>query len=244
MFPGMNRNRPFIAAALALSVAAPGAGANADIQALDEIRAVAHDFLVDAADGSVEVEVGRLDARLRLQRCSLPLSAWLPPGGRTSGHTSVGVRCDGALPWTLYVPAVIRREQALVVAARPIPRGSTLGPADVSSVTRLMSNVPGGILDSVETAVGQVAVRDIAAGALLNANQLKAPQVVRRGQSVTLSLANGPVAVRVAGTAMKDGTLGERIPVRNLNSKRVVEGVVLADGVIEVTAARPAAVTR
>jgi len=236
----MHLDRQVIAWGLAAALTGAGADVRAAIQALDEIRGVAHDFLLAAAGGEgVDVEVGRLDARLRLQRCDQQLTPFMPPGGRTSGHTSIGVRCEGSMPWTLFVPALVRRAQDLVVAARPIARGTILSAADVTLVTKLLPSAPGGVLVSPEVAVGRVALRDIAPGTTLNANQLKAPQIVRRGQAVTLSLANGPVAVRVAGTALKDGTLGERIPVRNLNSKRVVEGVVLADGRVEVTAARP-----
>jgi len=238
----MHIDRQIIVLGLAIVLAAPMVEARAEIQALDDIRGIAHDFLLAEAGGQeagIDVEVGRLDARLRLQRCSRPLTPFLPPGGRTSGHTAVGVRCEGDLPWTLFVPALVRRAQDLVVAARPIARGTTLVAADVSTVTKLLPNAPAGVLESADFALGRVALRDIAAGTTLNPSQLKAPQVVRRGQPVTLSLASGPVAVRVAGTALKDGTLGERIPVRNVNSKRVVEGVVLADGVVEVAAVRP-----
>ncbi len=238
----MHFHRQSILLGLALALGAPPAGAGAGIQALDDIRGVARDFLLAEAGGAasgVDVEVGRLDARLRLQRCSVPLTPFLPPGGRTSGHTSVGVRCEGDMPWALFVPALVRRTQALVVASRPIARGAVLTEEDVTTVTKLLPSAPGGVLASPAVAVGRVAMRDIAAGTTLNASQLKAPQIVRRGQSVTLSLASGPVAVRVAGTALRDGALGERITVRNLNSKRVVEGVVLADGVVEVAASRP-----
>jgi len=238
----MQIDRQSIVLGLALALGALAVEARAEIQALDEIRGTARDFLLAEAGGreaGVEVEVGRLDARLKLQRCSLPLTPFMPPGGRTSGHTSIGVRCEGDMPWTLFVPALVRRAQDLVVAARPIARGTTLSAADLTTVTKLLPNAPAGVLESPEAALGRVAMRDIAAGTALNANQLKAPQIVRRGQAVTLSLASGPVAVRVAGTALKDGTLGERIPVRNANSKRVVEGVVLADGLVEVAALRP-----
>lgn len=238
----MHIDRQVIVLGLAIALGAAVVEARAEIQALDDIRGTAREFLLAEAGGSeagVDVEVGRLDARLKLQRCSLPLTPFMPPGGRTSGHTSVGVRCEGDTPWTLFVPALVRRAQDLVVAARPIARGTTLSAADLTTVTRLLPSAPAGVLESPDFALGRVAMRDIAAGTTLNANQLKAPQLVRRGQAVTLSLASGPVAVRVAGTALKDGTLGERIPVRNVNSKRVVEGVILADGVVEVAAVRP-----
>ena len=37
-----------------------------------------------------------------------------------------------------------------------------------------------------------------------------------------------------AGTALRDGVRGESIPVRNLSSKRVIEGVVHEPGVVFV----------
>ena len=243
----MHINRQVFVIGFAIALGAAALDARAEVHGLDDIREAARQFLLGVAGGDaagVEVEVGRLDARLRLERCSVPLTTYQTPGSRTSGHTSVGVRCDGSAPWTLYVPALIRRAQTLVVAARPIARGTILTAVDVEVVTRLLSSTPGGVLDDPDLAVGRVAIRDIAAGSTLNANQLKTPQIVKRGQSVTLTLANGPVAVRVAGTALRDGTLGERIPVRNVNSKRVVEGVILADGVVAVGSGQAVSVTR
>jgi len=229
-----------IASAIALGVAV--VEARAEVHALEDIRSSVREFLTAAATtpatGKVDVEVGRLDPRLRLQQCSEPLTPYLAPGSRTTGHTSVGIRCDGSSPWTLFVPAIVRQEQTLLVAARPIARGATVTAADIATVTRLLPNAQGGLLSAPETAVGRVAIREIAAGVNLSAHFLKAPQTIRRGQAVTLSLANGPVAVRVAGTAMSDGTLGQRIQVRNLNSKRVVEGVVLDSGIVSVASGR------
>jgi flagella basal body P-ring formation protein FlgA len=109
----------------------------------------------------------------------------------------------------------------------------------ITTTTRLLANAPGGVLTAQDSALGRIAVRDLAAGTVLNANMLEAPRTVRRGQAVTVALASGAVAVRVAGTALRDGALGERIPVRNLNSRRVVEGVIRADGLVEVASGRP-----
>lgn len=215
--------------------------ATTGIHPLEDIRETAQRFLEGEAGsrgGGVEVEVGRLDPRLRLTRCKQPLSAWLAPGARTEGHTSVGIRCDDDTPWTLFVPAIVRHEYTLVIAARPLARGEAVAADAIGTSTRFLPNAPGGVLTDPGAAVGRIVTRDLAAGAVLNANLLKSPQTIKRGQSVTLTLASGAVAVRVAGTALRDGALGERIPVRNLNSKRVVEGVVRDGGVVEVAGGR------
>jgi flagella basal body P-ring formation protein FlgA len=38
----------------------------------------------------------------------------------------------------------------------------------------------------------------------------------------------------MAGVALQDGAVGDRIQARNSNSRRVVEGIVGADGIIRV----------
>jgi flagella basal body P-ring formation protein FlgA len=243
----MRYPRPALVLIALLASGHLASAATAESHPLDDIRETARAYLAgEAGDGQrgVEVEVGRLDPRLRLKRCETPLAAYLAPGARTSGHTSVGVRCDGATPWTLFVPAIVRHEYGVVVAARPIARGEIVGADALDSATRLLPSAPAGLISDPASAVGRAAVRDIAVGTLLSSNLIKSPQTIRRGQSVTLSLASGAVAVRVAGTALRDGALGERIPVRNLNSKRVVEGVILDAGVVEVAAGRPAAMQR
>ena len=142
------------------------------------------------------------------------------------------------------VTLTIARKDSPAPLRFTIARGEIVGADALDSATRLLPSAPAGLISDPASAVGRAAVRDIAAGTLLSSNLIKSPQTIKRGQSVTLSLASGAVAVRVAGTALRDGALGERIPVRNLNSKRVVEGVILEAGVVEVAAGRPAAMQR
>ena len=67
-----------------------------DFQDQDEILASARAFLeaeqLKALDRRGEVEMGRLDPRLRLAACPGKLEAFLPPGAQTMGNTTVGVR--------------------------------------------------------------------------------------------------------------------------------------------------------
>lgn len=216
----------------------------ADEQPLESIRTAVANFLQqESAQNAqdVKVEVGRLDPRLRLAACNNPLAVYLPPGARLPGNTSAGVRCEGATPWTLFVPASVRQKFVVVSAVQTLPRGKLLTLTDVRVESRYLMNLPTGALTDPAMVVGRVVVRHTAAGSLLMAGALREERAVRRGQSVTLSLAAGTLAIRVAGTALKDGALGDRITVRNTTSNRVVEGVIIEAGVVEVGPGRPAA---
>lgn len=215
-------------------------------QPLESIRSAVSNFLEQESGKNaqaVQIEVGRLDPRLRLAACTTPLSVYLAPGARMPGNISVGVRCDGASPWALFVPASVRQKFVVVTAAQTLTRGKLLAPADLRVESRYLMSLPTGALEDPAMAVGRVVTRQLATGSLVTAGALREERAVRRGQTVTLSLAAGSLLIRVSGTALKDGALGDRITVRNTTSNRVVEGVIIEAGVVEVGATQPTAQT-
>lgn len=213
----------------------------AAIEKLENIRAAARAFAaqeIGGAANNIHIEVGRLDPRLRLAACGEPLTAYFSPGSRTIGRTTVGVRCEGPKAWSLFVPLHIERRIAVAVAVAPVPRGHVIGAADVHYELRSVAKLNGGHFTANDQLIGKVTTRPITRGAAYAQNMVKAPRLVRRGERVVLALQTGGVAVRVAGQALRDGIRGERIPVRNLSSKRIIEGIVHEPGLVLVGNAR------
>lgn len=225
-------------ALLALFGTATAAADDAALQSLESIRGAAESFLAEQVapppTGRTEITAGRLDQRLRLAACSEPLESFLPPSGRTVGNTTVGVRCNGEKPWTLYVPVRVALYTEVLVAARPLARGERVAAGDLMPTERDVSGVQGGYLTDPAQAVGHVVRRAVAAQAILAPKMIEAPHLVEKGQRVVLVAATGGVEVRMSGTALADGSLGEQIQVRNLSSSRVVEGRVIDQGTVQV----------
>ncbi len=206
-------------------------------QSLDEIRQAAHDFVLThfkERRAPPRVEVGRLDRRLRLAPCASDLEAFLPPGSRRLGNIVVGVRCAEPKPWSLYVPARVRLLRRVLVLARPVARGTTLTAGDVRLETRDVDSLTAGYLVDPAEVVGMRTARNLKLGQPLNRLVLSIPKLVRRGQRVLLLAQGSGLKVRMQGEALKDGAHGDRVRVRNLRSKREVEGVVTAAGIVEV----------
>lgn len=208
-----------------------------EVQSLDALRETVGRYLLESlggASGTVKIDVGQLDQRLRLPRCPTDLQLSRPPGSPSRGATSVAVRCAGSAPWSLYVPATIRREFVVLVTKQNLDRGRTLTDADFQVEKRLLTDAPAGALSDPASVNGQIILRALPAGAVLTSSIVKAGVAVKRGQAVTLSLSSGPVAIEVAGVAMQNGAIGDRVSVRNTNSRRIVEGVVKASNVVAV----------
>lgn len=223
-----------------LLAAIPGVQADTPVEDLERVRGAVQEFLTQQLGNnrSAVLEVSRLDPRLRLARCELPLKAYFSAGARTNGHTTVGVRCDGGTPWAVFVPARISDRQMVVVAARPIAPGQLLGAADVRLEQRTLEPGSTVYLTTLEAAIGKTAMRAATPGNLVTQTMVKAPRSVRRGDQVTIAMGSGPISVQMGGVAMRDGGIGERIPVKNSNSSRIVEGIIQDGGVILVQSAQ------
>ena len=69
---------------------------------------------------------------------------------------------------------------------------------------------------------------------MITPNMLESAVAIRRGQKVTLVNHNGPVSVSMAGEALNEATLGQRIRIKNVNSGRILEGIVRSDEMVEI----------
>jgi len=185
-------------------------------------------------DMPAEIHTGKLDSRLHLVQCELPLETFMPSGGRTLGNTTVGVRCTQPKPWTLYVPMTVSIYKQVVVAADTLPRGTILSARQLKLAKRNLAKLPQGYYIDPAKLVGMKLKRNITSGFPLTPTMVAAPKLIKRGQRVTLVSHTTAIRVVMPGKALENGAIGERIRVKNLSSKRVVEGVVNASGEIEV----------
>ena len=156
------------------------------------------------------------------------------PGIEVPGRALIEVRCEGRTPWHLYIPAKVTGTAPVVLAAHALVAGTVLTAKDLTTERRDLLGLPPGYLDDPGLAVGLTAVRGVAAGAILTNQQLLGAQAVKRGQSVTLIADADGITVRMAGRALNDGLVNERIKVQNLSSGKTVEGIARSAQVVEI----------
>jgi flagella basal body P-ring formation protein FlgA len=219
---------PVLAAILAVGSAVAG-----EIEPLPQIASAAQDY-VDARLGSgTRAEPVPLDRRLRMPLCGSPLEA-AGPAPNAGNAWLVAVHCSGPSTWTLYVPVRARQSRMVVVLTRSLLPGTPI-PADALTLQeRDVSGLGYGYVGSLDEAVGKLLRHPVTAGATLTPDAVAAPAAIKQGQQVTLLCEAGGIAVRADGKALANGASGERIKAENLQTHRVVEGVVHGDGVVEI----------
>ena len=188
----------------------------------------------DAGPASIQPMV--LPPDLTLPDGALELKARVRPGTELTGTVPVTVEAwvDGTQVRALSVALKVVPLVDVLVATRLIPRGTMLTPEDVRVDRRsLIAGVeplrePAGVL-------GQRAMRTIAPGELILPNQLESPPLVRRGDTVTLTVQGPGLMAVTQGEAREDGKAGQIIRVRNRASGREVYGQVEGERSVRVS---------
>ncbi|MCY1401728.1 flagella basal body P-ring formation protein FlgA [compost metagenome] len=187
-----------------------------------------------AMDARYQVEVGRIDPRLRLVHCDRSLTQELESPAQPVGRVTVRVRCDGSSPWTVFVPAQVRLFRQVVVASLPLKRGHVLEDGDISLVERDVGLLSQGYITEPERVIGQKLRRATLNDQILAPVFLEQAEAVRKGDQVVIRARTGTVTVAMPGEALANGVPGQQIRVRNLQSQRIIKGRVMEPGTVEV----------
>lgn len=229
--------RRFFLCCLSVVFLTPSVNAES-LQALAGIEQTAYVFAMNDAQAyydNPQVIVDAMDKRLRLQACSGDLEAFSTSNANTVGKRTIGIRCLAPIEWTVYVAVKVTVMRPVVVAAKALAANQTLKASDVKIVMQDISDLRQGFLLSTNKVLGQQLKHPVALGTALTPRSLKQQKVVQRGEQVILVAQAGSMEVRMNGMAMEDAVLGDKIKVKNNSSNRVVEGVVQAPGIVQVT---------
>lgn len=211
--------------------------AYADIQATHGIEQVAYEYAIMKAQerfDNPQVEMSKLDSRLRLQSCDKPLTAFGKIVNTGMGNQTVGVKCLSPVSWTVYVSVKVKVFQNVVVTTKALPTHHILTMNDVKMQPMDLGSLRQGYLEHIDQIIGQELKYTISLGSVIKPQNIRAQKIVHRGEKIVLVAAIGNMRVRMNGTALSNASLGERVRVKNSSSKRVVEGVVEAAGVVKI----------
>ncbi len=199
----------------------------------DELRSV-HERDEQDTTRRVDIEVSSIDPRLPLALCEQPLIASLNQNQRPIGRINVKVECQGAAPWTKYLPVTIHVYEKVLTTTRPLARGEIISEADFNLQETDVSMLRYSYIQDPALALGMEVKRSLNANTTLIQEALEAPTLVKRGDTVVLSAKAGTVEIRQQGVALQSGELGKQINVRNSSSDRTVQAVVTGYGQVQV----------
>ena len=127
---------------------------------------------------------------------------------------------------TLLSPSDLEAAVHVVVTQDNIVRNQVITASMVAIETRPERQVRGTPLRRPEEAIGFEATRTLRIGTILGASDLRAADLIRKGENVTLIITRGALTISVDTVAMEDAKLGEQVLLQNSDSGKEIRGIV------------------
>lgn len=205
-------------------------------QSHESINAVVTDYLTQhiTLSGEYEMTLTPLDERLRLPECSEPLEAFTNHEINRAGRVAVGVRCNAENKWSIFTSSFIKVYQSVVVLVRPVQRGEIITPQHLAIERRDVSSLREDFATQLEQIENKQAVRHLDAGIIMNGRYAVDPKLIKRGEKVMITAAKPGFAIQMNGQSMMEGSKGQLIRVKNINSGRIISATVIEPGRVAV----------
>ncbi len=181
----------------------------------------------------IDVQIGRLDPRLKLAPCN-QVQPYLPPGLQMWGRTRIGLRClEGPVRWNVSLPVTVKVYARALVAVDALPAGALLTQALLSSAEIDIAAEAGAVFSDASSLVGRTLSRPLAAGEAVRSSSLKVRQWFAAGDTVMVRAVGSGYAVAREGQALTAGLEGQSVKVRFENG-RIISGRVVGERAVEM----------
>lgn len=209
--------------------------ASSQLLDIEELIKIARNHLLDKI---------KINQRLIIEPLGVPESIILPvgkvdfeidsinnPNLERQVYLPVNVKINGIKYRTVKIGFKIHRFASVVLAAKPLPRYYVLTPLDVEIQEREVTDISPVALDDV---IGKRLKNSVRGGEILTYDLIEIPPLINRGDVVTIKRESEFLIIKTKGVAKKDGRLGEKIQVENIDSKKMISGIVEDDKTVVV----------
>ncbi len=172
----------------------------------------------------------------------VPAAAWIQlavegvsleqPGLRF--QATLVVLADGAGTQRLRLAGRVVPTVPVVVATRRMALGEVVGRDDARLARLRGERVRPGHAQQLAQVIGQELRRPLAVEQAYALIDLGPPSIVQKNAPVTLLLESPGISLTAQGRALESAARGGMVPVMNLASRRIVEGVAVAPGRVRV----------
>ena len=203
-----------------------------------EINQAATEFLLSSSKtlaGNVSVSLHPIDHRLNLKKCTLPLEIKPTGDAIKAGRNTLKISCSSPSPWRIFITSNVEVEKKVLVIKNFVKKGQLLTKEDISFRKVNVSRLHNRYLENDSSIIGKEVTRNLQAGSILTANNLTNPILIKRGDTIKIIAQRQGFKITMKGQAMANGSLSERIKVKNLTTKKIINGSVTSKHSVKVT---------
>lgn len=144
------------------------------------------------------------------------------------------VLVDGVVQGRLKLSGDLALFGEVICATSALPRHSIIRAENLKRVRRNLTGLGPDLVTDEAQALGKEVKTTLRAGAILYGKILKEPEIVKRGDIVSILSKTDFITVSVPGRVQKAGAKGDLVKVKNLMSRREIFAEILDPNTVQV----------
>jgi len=176
-----------------------------------------------------EIIISPIDRRKRLSDCGNQLKLSIAGKRGLRRNNTINVSCPSQ--WRIFVPVTIKTLMPIVVATHNLRVGDLLSSHNTSIEYLDTSLIIGQTTSDTSMIIGSKVKRYVQHGRPILANLVC---MVCKNEQVSVLAKKGSLQIKSSGKALSDGSLGQKISIKNSSSGRIIEATVVAVGRAEI----------
>ena len=147
---------------------------------------------------------------------------------------TVNFDVDGKFFKRAWATATVEVFSDVVITKKPLGRYKPITEDDIEVQKMDLANLPSDVIIDPDAVLGKRTKRAIGAQTVLRPNLVEFPPLVKRGDVVVIVAETDGLKVTALGEVRKKGRIGERIPVINYDSKKIIYAQVVDANTVKV----------
>ena len=204
-----------------------------------KIKKIVTDYIIQNIspdNGMMRIKAVHVPDRVILSKGRIAYKVAAPRSRQLMGNCSLAVdfSVNGHSQKRIWATAQVEVLGPVVVTRKPLGRYKPISEDDIVVQTMDLANLPSNVLSDPEAVIGKRTKRAIGAQTPLRADVIELPPLVKRGDLVMIIVEAQGLKITVRGLVKKKGRLGERIPVVNVDSKKMLYARVIDSNTVKV----------
>jgi flagella basal body P-ring formation protein FlgA len=205
----------------------------------EKIKQIVTDFIMQNSpqeNRRVFIKAIRVPESVLLPTGRVTYKLVAPRNGNLMGKVPIAVdfSVDGHFREKVWTTATVEVWGQVVVTRKPLGRHKAITEDDIQLQTVDLANVPSNVITDSETVLGKRTKRAIGMQTVLRADLIELPYLVKRGDLVVIIAETEGFRITTLGHVKKKGRQGDRIPVVNVDSRKVLYARVIDSNTVRV----------
>ena len=205
----------------------------------EEIKQIVSEFIlrnISQDNKTVRIKEIRVPQSVILPKGRIAYKVAAPRSLQLMGKCSLAIdfSVDGHLQKKVWATAIVEVLGPVLVTRKPLGRYKPITEDDIELQTMDLTDLPTDVLTDPGAVLGKRMRRAVGAQIPLRADLVELPPLVKRGDLVMILAETNGLKITALGQVKKKGRLGERIPVVNLDSKKILHARVIDSNTVKV----------